>query len=387
MVPSARKVPYGRLSGFYFFYFSALGAFLPYWALYLQDAGFSAAQIGQLMAIFAATKIVAPNLWGWLADRTGRTLSLVRLAGFLTLCAFSLIFGPEGFGWLALIMLAFSFFWNATLPLFETITLNHLHHDTHRYSRVRVWGSIGFIVAVAAVGEALDGVLSIACLPQLIVLLFGGLWLVSLTVPGCPEDIHGTGPSALSNILKRGDVIAFFLACMLQQVAHGPYYVFFSVYLEDHGFGSGETGQLWALGVLAEIVLFAFLHRLLARYSLRRIFLASLALSVVRWLLIAWGIDSLAAILSGQLLHAASFGSAHVAAIHLVHRHFRGPHHGKGQALYSGLSFGLGGALGSLYSGYFWAAWGPHWVYTAAAGASFLALLIAWPSVGKRDAD
>ncbi|HYE38095.1 MFS transporter [Methylocaldum sp.] len=378
-------MPYGRLSGFYFFYFAALGAFLPYWALYLQDTGFSAAEIGQLMAILAATKIVAPNIWGWLADRTGRTLPLIRLAGFLTLCAFSLIFGLEGFGWLALIMLVFSFFWNATLPLFETITLNHLHHDTHRYSWVRVWGSIGFIVAVAAVGEALDGVLAISCLPHLIVLLFVGLWLVSLIVPGYPEEAHGMVPSSLSNILRRGDVIAFFLACTLQQVAHGPYYVFFSVYLEDHGFSSGETGQLWALGVLAEIVLFAFLHRLLARYSLRRIFLASLALSVVRWLLIAWGIDSLALILSGQLLHAASFGSAHVAAIHLVHRHFRGPHHGKGQALYSGLSFGLGGALGSLYGGYFWTTWGPHWVYTAAAGSSLLALLIAWPSVGMRE--
>lgn len=252
---------------------------------------------------------------------------------------------------------------------------------------MRVWGSIGFIAAVVAIGKALEGMLSIDCLPQLITLLFGGLWLTSLTVPKGAEDPHGPEQSALSNILKRGDVIAFFLACMLQQLAHGPYYAFFSVYLRDHGFGSGPTGQLWALGVLAEIALFAFLHRLLARYSLRRIFLASLALSVVRWLLIAWGVDSIAAIFAGQLLHAASFGSAHVAAIHLVHRHFRGPHHGKGQAFYSALSFGLGGALGSLYSGYFWTAWGPHWVYTAAAGASLSALLIAWPSVGKCDTD
>jgi PPP family 3-phenylpropionic acid transporter len=384
---AARKVPYGRLSGFYFFYFAALGAFLPYWALYLQNAGFSAAEIGQLIAITAATRVVAPNLWGWLADRTGRTLSVIRLAGFFTLVAFSLVFGLQGFGGLALVMLVFSFFWNAMLPLFETITLNHLHHDTYRYSWVRLWGSIGFIAAVVAVGKALEGVLSIDCLPQLIMLLFCGLWLTSLTVPRGPEETHSAESSALSNILKRSDVIAFFLACMLQQLAHGPYYVFFSVYLRDHGFSSGETGQLWALGVLAEIVLFAFLHRLLARYSLRRIFLASLALSVVRWLLIAWGVDSIAAIFSGQLLHAASFGSAHVAAIHLVHQYFRGPHHGKGQAFYSALSFGLGGALGSLYSGHLWTAWGPQWVYTAAAGSSLAALLLAWTSVGKRAED
>ncbi|BBA34012.1 major facilitator superfamily MFS_1 [Methylocaldum marinum] len=384
---AARKVPYGRLSGFYFFYFSALGAFLPYWALYLRHTGFSAPEIGQLIAITAATRVVAPNLWGWLADRTGRTLSVVRLAGFFTLLAFSLVFGVDGFTGFALVMLVFSFFWNAMLPLFETITLHHLRHDTHRYSWVRVWGSIGFIAAVVTIGEALDGVLAIEFLPQLILLLFGGLWLISLTVPREPGEVHGPNSASLSNILRRGDVIAFFLACTLQQVAHGPYYVFFSVYLRDHGFSSGETGQLWALGVLAEIVLFAFLHRLLARYSLRRIFLASLVLSVVRWLLIAWGIDNFAAIVAAQLLHAASFGSAHVAAIHLVHQYFRGPHHGKGQAFYSALSFGLGGALGSLYSGHLWTAWGAQWVYTAAAGSSLAALLLAWTSVGKRAAN
>lgn len=380
---SARGVPYVRLSGFYFFYFSALGVFLPYWPLYLESTGFDPVQIGQIMAILAATKIVSPNLWGWLADRTGRALRLIRWTAFLTLCAFGGVFGVEGFAGSAWVMLAFSFFWNAILPLFETVTLGHLHRNANRYSRVRLWGSIGFIVTVAVLGKALEGLFPIACLPQLIVLLFGGLWLNSLAVPASGHENHGEGHGSLRGILKRGDVIAFFTACMLLQVAHGPYYVFFSVYLEDHGFTRGETGQLWALGVLAEIVMFAVLHRIFGHVGLRGIFLGSLALSAVRWLLIAWGIDHLGLIVAAQLLHAASFGAVHAASIHLVHRYFRGPHHGKGQALYSSLGFGLGGALGSLYGGYFWASWGPHWVYTAAAGFSLLALAIAWLWVGK----
>jgi PPP family 3-phenylpropionic acid transporter len=375
--PATLRIPYIRLSGFYFWYFATLGTFLPFWALYLQNAGSDPAEIGLLMAILPATKVVAPSLWGWLADRTGYTLAFIRWTSFLALAVFSLMFWLDGFGWLVVIMLAFSFFWNATLPLFETLTLNHLHRDAERYSAVRVWGSIGFIVAVAAVGKALESLLPIACLPQLLALLFGLIWLSSLAVPPVPEGMHAEGHGSLRGILRRGPVAAFFLACLLHQIGHGPYYVFFSVYLEDHGFPHGQTGLLWAAGVLAEILLFGALPRLLRHCGLRALLLASFALSAVRWLVIAWGIDHLALILAAQLLHAASFGSAHVASIHIVHRYFRGPHHGTGQALYSGIGFGLGGVLGSLYGGYFWTAWGPHWVYTAAAGFSLLAFLIA----------
>lgn len=380
----APKVPYVRLSGFYFFYFAILGSFLPYWPLYLQGAGYDPVQIGWIMAIMPAVKVVSPSLWGWLADRTGRTLRLIRWTSFLSLAGFAGIFGPESFARLVAVMLGFSFFWNATLPLFETVTLGHLHQAISRYSRVRLWGSIGFIATVWAVGEALEGVLPIACLPQLIALLFAGQWLVSLLVPAAKEIHHGEDLGSLGGILKRGEVIAFFLASMLLQIAHGPYYVFFSVYLEGHGYTSGETGQLWALGVVSEIGLFVVIPRLFDRVGVRSVFLASLFLSGVRWLIVAWGIDSLALILLAQLLHAASFGCAHAASIHLVHRYFQGPHHAKGQALYSSLSFGLGGALGSLFGGHYWEAWGPHWVYTAAAGFSLLAWLMALPSVGRK---
>jgi PPP family 3-phenylpropionic acid transporter len=382
----ALRVPYARLSGFYFFYFALLGGFLPYWPLYLQDAGYDPVRIGWIMAILPATKIVSPGLWGWLADQSGRILSLIRWAAFLSLMSFGAVFSSTGFIGLVAVMVTFSFFWNATLPLFETVTLGHLRQAVSRYSQVRLWGSIGFIVTVWAVGAALDGPLAIACLPQLIVLLFVGQWLVTLAVPPARESRRDEGHGSLAAILKRGEVMAFFLVSLLLQIAHGPYYVFFSVYLEGHGFTNGETGALWSLGVLAEVVLFAFLHRIIDRIGLRGVFLASLCLSVIRWLLIAWGIDHLALILFAQLLHAASFGAVHASSIHLVHRYFRGPHHGKGQALYSSLSFGLGGALGSLFGGHFWAAWGPHGVYTAAAGLSLLAWVIAWPAVGKKSA-
>jgi len=383
---AARKVPYWRLSGFYFFYFSALGAFLPYWALYLQAEGFTPAQIGLLMALLAGSKLISPNLWGWGADRCGRSMWLVRISACLTATSFSLVFWFSGFAWLALITLLFGFFWNAPLPLFEAVTLAHLSRDSHRYSRVRLWGSVGFIVAVLAVGKALDTLVVIDCLPILILVLFLGMSLASLVVPERPIRTAETGNASLWAILRQPQVVAFFLVCLLIQVAHGPYYVFFSIYLKQNGLDGSQTGQLWALGVLAEIVLFVFLHRILQRSSLRRILLVSLTLGVLRWLIIAWCVQSLLLVAFAQLLHAATFGASHVAAIFLVQQYFAGPHHGKGQALYSSLSYGLGGMLGSYFSGVWWSSLGPAFVYSAAAGVSMLAFLIVWLWVEKNPA-
>ena len=382
-MPAERKLPYWRLSGFYFFYFAALGVFLPYWALYLQAAGQTPVQIGQLMALLAGTKLISPNLWGWLADRSGRSLWLIRWAACLTAASFALVFKFFGFGWLALITFAFGFFWNASLPLFEAVTLAHLSEDSHRYSRVRLWGSIGFIAAVLAVGRALDTVVVIDCLPVLIFVLFLGQALASMLVPERSIRVTGHGNGSLAAILRQPRVVAFFVVFTLIQIAHGPYYVFFSVYLKENGFDASQTGQLWALGVLAEILLFVFLHRILQRFALRLIVLLSIALGVLRWLITAWLVQHPVAVAFAQVLHAATFGVSHVAAIHLVHKYFAGPHHGKGQALYSSLSFGLGGMLGSYFSGVWWGSLGPALVYTAAAGVSALALLVFWVWVEK----
>jgi PPP family 3-phenylpropionic acid transporter len=167
-------------------------------------------------------------------------------------------------------------------------------------------------------------------------------------------------------------------------MAHGPYYVFYSIFLKDYHYSGTLTGLLWSLGVFAEIVLFLLMQRLLRRFSLRGILLVSIALSIVRWLLIAGYADHFVVLLAAQLLHAASFGATHVVAIHLVDFYFGHRHQGKGQALYSSLSFGLGGMLGSLYSGYFWELLGPQFVYTLAAGCCVLAFTITYVWIGRR---
>jgi PPP family 3-phenylpropionic acid transporter len=377
------KPPYWRLSGFYFFYFAALGALLPYWSLYLQALGYDHAQIGLLMALLPAAKLVSPTLWGALADRTGWAVGLIRLSSALSAASFALTLSEGGYAYLVGVMLLIGFFWNAPLPLCEAVTLSYLRNELHRYSRIRVWGSIGFIVGVLAVGKLLDTALLIECLPWPILALLVGMVLVSLSLPARAAHTHGEAAGALRGILRRPSVIAFFLSAMLIQIAHGPYYTFFSVYLRECGYDGEQTGLLWSLGVVAEIALFAFLHRLQRRYSVRSILLVSMLLGAARWLLIGWQADNPILLILAQTLHAASFGATHAAAVNLVHQHFAGAHHGKGQALYSSLSFGLGGMLGSYGAGEAWASLGPAFVFGAAAGASLLAWAIAFVWVEK----
>jgi len=285
---------------------------------------------------------------------------------------------------MALVMSAFSFFWNAALPQFEANTLNHLGADTHRYSSIRLWGSIGFIIAVASLGVVFERT-GTRGLPLVLIGLFAAIWLSSLLVP---EKVAGHLPqehSPLRAVLKQPAVISVLLVCFLMQASHGPYYTFYSIYLSTHGYSETVIGQLWALGVVAEIGVFLKMRSWLPRYGARRLLLSATVLTALRWLLLAGFVDSLWVMIFAQSLHAASFGLYHAVSIHLFHRLFRGRHQGRGQALYSSVSFGAGGAAGSFAAGYLWQGVGAGWMYLAAAATAVLALGVAW--FGVRDVD
>ncbi|MEO5574312.1 MAG: MFS transporter [Gammaproteobacteria bacterium] len=370
-------MPYWRLSNFYFFYFAALGALIPYWGLYLKSLGFDAAQIGELMAVLMATKIVAPNLWSWLSDHTGKRMPIVRLASLLTALSFAGVFFATSFWWLALVMLVFSFFWNASLPQLEVTTLTHLGDQTHRYSIIRMWGSIGFILTVVTLGALLDQYRPVL-LPLVILALLVGIWLTSLRIPEQQAPLLHLDHEPLRKILRRPAVLAFLAMCFLMAASHGPYYTFYSIYLQSHDYSRSLIGQLWALGVLAEIGVFLIMPYLLPRLGLRLLLLISFALASLRWLLIGWFVDKSAVLIFAQLLHGATFGSFHAVAIHMVNKLFTGNHRGRGQALYSSVGLGAGGAIGSLYSGYLWVSTGPLVTFSIAALLSACAFISAW---------
>ncbi len=378
-----QNLPYWRLSSFYWFYFATLGALVPYWSVYLKSLDFSATEIGQLMAMLMATKLVGPNVWGWVADKTNRRMSVVRLAALMGAVVFSAVFFVEGYLQVALMMIGFSFFWHAALPQFEATTMNHLGDEHHRYAKIRLWGSVGFIITVMGLGESLDDY-GIGILPIVVLLLLAGIWLSSLLAPDSQEQPYTQDHGSLLKIIKRPEVFSLLLMSFLLQASHGPYYTFFSIYLAELGYSNQLIGGLWALGVLAEIGLFLFVPKLLSRFGARVLLMMALALTVLRWLMLANAAEHLSALLFIQLLHAASFGVIHAVSIHLTHHYFTGPHQGRGQALYSSLSFGAGGALGNLAGGYLWDGLGAQGTYILSACVAFLALVVTWRWAERR---
>jgi PPP family 3-phenylpropionic acid transporter len=370
-------LPYWRLSGFYLFYFALLGATAPFLALYLDHLGFPSARIGELVAIPMLMRCVAPNIWGWLGDYTGRRLAIVRFGAVCTLLSFSLILVDKSYAWLAMVMALHAFFWHAVLPQFEVITLAHLQAQTARYSQIRLWGSIGFILTVVGMGRLFEW-FSLDLYPQALLIIMVGIVASSWWVPNAQptaSSIRATADGFCRQLLSPG-VLAFYVAVALMQLSHGPYYTFLTLHLEHLGYSRGIIGMLWAVGVVAEVLMFLAMSRILQRFSVRQVLIASFALASLRWLLLGNLADHLGMLVFAQLLHAATFGSYHAAAIHFLQRSFGPRQQGQGQALYAALS-GTGGAVGALYSGYSWNALGPGWTFAIASLAALTAAMLA----------
>jgi PPP family 3-phenylpropionic acid transporter len=323
------------------------------------------------------SRIVAPHVWGWLADRGTGRLRVARLAGAAGTLSFLGVFAGGGFVLLFTVLLTMTFFWSAALPLVEATTLSHLGEHTARYGRIRVWGSIGFIAAVVAIGYVLDWV-PVRVLLWIIVALMAGMLAFCWQIPEATVPPHATDRQPIWDIVKKPEVIALITACALMAAAHGPYYTFYTIHVVNHGYRKALTGWLWALGVICEIGIFVWMPHLYRAFTLRRILIASFALAVVRFLIIGWAVDSVPLLLFAQTLHAATFGAFHAAAIGVIHKMFRGRHQARGQAIYGSLAFGLGGTLGGLASGYAWAHLGAAMTFSLAAGCALAGMMIVW---------
>ncbi len=379
-------LPYWRLSGYYFFYFAFIGAFSPYFGLYLQSLSFSAWDIGLLMSQMQLMRLFAPYLWGALADRLGRRVAIIRLAALLSLLGFSIFFSVRSFDAMLVAMAALAFFWSAALPLVETVTFDHLREQPARYSRIRLWGSVGFIVAVMGTGALLDQ-RPLPALLWVIVATLAGILGYALAVPEAPTHAAADDFLPVGQIVRQRRVKALFAACFAMSAAHGALYVFYSIHLAGHGYSKFLVGCLWSLGVLAEIVVFFFMVGLLRRFGLRTILLVSFAAAILRFLMIGWGVEWLSVIVVAQLLHGLTFGAYHAAAIAAVNRWFPGRCQARGQALYSSLSFGAGGLAGSLLSGWTWDAWGAAPTYMLSSAFAVIGLVLVALGVRASDLD
>jgi PPP family 3-phenylpropionic acid transporter len=376
---SSPAAPLGVFSAVWFCYFAAIGLFNPYAPLWLKDLGVSTLAIGAIASMQSWTRVIAPYAWGWLGDRHGRRTDGVRWAATLSLLAALGLWlwpGPTA----VTVFIALLFLANGgVVPLSEAALAQHLQRggemDFARYGRVRVWGSLGFVVSVVAVGWGLERA-GIDRFPLFVVAGFGVLWLAALRLPKAVEQAqaHAAGASVAS-ILRRPAVAWFFASVFLTVLGHTALYAFLSLYLDELGYGKGVVGLAWAVAVAVEIVFFWTQGRFFGRLPLLGWLQLAAWLAALRFALTAAFGHWLWLLLAAQMLHAVTFAAQHAACIALIHRHFPGPLRGRGQALYTVLGYGCSGVLGGLAGGWLGSRHGFSAVFWAASGVSLLAVV------------
>lgn len=370
-----KSMQHAWLAAWYFFYFAFIGAYLPYFGLYLESIGLSPAQIGVLMSLGQLMRTLVPALWGWLSDRSGTRGPWIRWSVAATVVCFGGYLLSAAFLPLLAISLLLHLFWSASLPLVEALTFAHLANSAERYGRIRLWGSIGFILAVAGIGFVLDRQ-PVASLLWYAWALLGATLAMSFAL----SEPAVAAPSRHAHAflaLNDRRVIALLVAGFCMAAAHGPLYVFYSIHLAANGYQTSTIGLLWSLGVVAEIVVFMGMPRLAARFSVRAILVACFALAVVRFAFIGWFPDVLPLLIVAQIMHGATFGAHHAATVGALNQWFPPGRQGKVLALYGSLSFGAGGMLGSLVAGALWHDAGAAITFSVGAAFALIGLLVA----------
>ena len=373
-----------------FVYFLGFGIFLPYFSPFLLAQGFRPEQVSQLLAAVMAAKIIAPPLLGWWIDHSNRLMPVLRTMSWLAVLLFALVIvlmvTSAPFIWWLGVLGLFGLVWQPLLSQLDVLTLRLVAGRSHVYSSLRAWGSIGFIVSAVGLGWLLDiaGAAHQSALMtgMLLAALFGlALLLVKMPEPATPPSslqIESESTEDFWHQFRQPALLGFLLMQFLINVAHGVYYAFFSIYLAQHGYSTGVIGLLWALGVVAEIVLFFVLPTFLGRFSVVALLAIALGLMAVRWLMIGTLVDSLIWLLLAQILHAASFGLTHAVGVATIHQHFTGRAQARGQAVFSGFSYGGGAALGLLLAGWLWTQLGPQQAFAAMTLITVVAGALLW---------
>ena len=379
MKPDAAPFRAAPFAALWLCYFGFVGLFNPYSPLWLSELGYSTLAIGAFASLQSWTRIVAPYGWGWLADHGGRRVALLRAAAFLSLLASAGMWwaGAAGVWPLALAMALLFLANGAVTPIAETLLLRHLHDgsglDARRYGRVRLWGSVGFLVSVLVFGVLLQH-LGIGTLPLFCVVL-----MVLLTVAAWRMPAQAESPSddrsraAVGPVLRRPAVQWFFAGLMLTVLAHSSLYAFFSLYLVELGYSKGWVGLLWAVSVVAEIAFFALAGRFFSRLGMHLWLVLAALVTALRFgvtALFAW---LPAMLVLAQLLHAITFAAQHMACTSVIARHFPDQLRARGSALYSVLGYGVPGVVGGLAGGALGESFGLASVFWAASGVALAA--------------
>jgi PPP family 3-phenylpropionic acid transporter len=337
------------ISAQYFLYFGVLGIFLPYFNLYCYHLGFSGLQIGGLAAVRSVALVLFPLIWGAVADRLGIRRPIYIVCNVISTCIWAGYLFTVEFWPILLITIVYGVFYAPIISFLEAVTMDVLGQEKKSYGRIRVWGSISFIMMVLILGKIIDWY----SVDIILILIFAGsliLTVISFRIPTvtAPKKDH-LAQKASSLMRKR--VFVFLLCAFLMLVSHGAYYGFFSIHLENLGYGSTFIGISWALASTAEILVMIKSERIFSRFSLENVLVFSFLAAACRWLILFFA-NSAYIILLSQALHAVTYGTFHMASILFIDRLTPEKSKTLGQAVNNALTYGLGLMVGFLINGY-----------------------------------
>jgi MFS transporter, PPP family, 3-phenylpropionic acid transporter len=352
-----------RLAAFYGAVFAVVGVQLPFWPVWLEAQGLSAGEIGLVIAASFWPRVVTSLLIPHHADRLGERRRPMVLLAAITLFGVALFAFADKFWMFMGLSLVTGATFAAILPLGEALALQEAHEHRLSYGRVRLWGSITFILAAIAAGRALQQSGPEVVLVLLVVTL-GMTVATCLALPERPSPVRAGMPLGLGRLLRQPGLVSFVLAAGLIQASHVVYYGFATLHWRAAGHGEAVIGWLWAEGVVAEIVLFACAATILRRLPALQLLVLAGGLSILRWGATALSTD-LAVLIPAQALHAASFGAAHLATVHHLRDHTPLELQASAQGFYAAIG-------GALLSGLLTPIGG--WLYGRAGGEAFWAM-------------
>lgn len=372
-----------RLSLFYAAFYGMIGVQLPFWPVWLSSRGLSATEIGLLLALGAGIRVVAsPLIAGW-ADRRGTRRPVIIGLAFCTLASFALFALFHGFWPILAVTMAMTVTWAPVMPLGETLVNLAVRRRGLQYGPIRLWGSLSFIATAALAGQILMG------RPETVIywLLIGLLAVTAVTcvlLPEAPPDSDGGTRPPLRAILANPGFLLFLATAGLIQSSHGVYYGFATLYWKSLGHSESVIGALWAEGVIAEIILFAFGGRVSRLLSPTALILIGAAGAVIRWSVTGLT-DSLPILAVVQLLHAATFGATHLGAINFIMQRVPAALSATAMSLYGSVLSGLAMGASIFVSGPLYAAFGGG-AYLAMAGIGGLGMVLALVMARKEPA-
>lgn len=369
-----RLAPPVRLSAFYAASFLVVGIQLPFWPVWLSGRGLDAHDIAIVFAAGLWAKVALIPAVGALADRIGRRRGVMLALAAGSFAFYAALLPPAGFWPILWLCLGAGVAQSALMPLGDSITLAAVREDGLDYGRIRLWGSVSFIVAAIASGLILAAAPGVAPGNRVLWLVLGAIALVLAACLALPA--HMSRPTGSARWAALGRFAAdrrfwlFVVSASALQSSHQLYYGFGTLYWRRLGFSDPVIGCLWAEGVLAEIGLFWLGGRLAARIGPLGLMSLSGIAGIVRWGL-AGILPGLPAAVALQLLHALTFGAAHLGAMMHLSRAVPPSAAASAQTLYAAVSTGLGSGLVMLGAGTLYARYSGH-AYLFMAGLSAL---------------